>query len=147
MKKKKTLRKNYEFKNVLTKGKMYAGKQILIYISKNKLNENLIGIAISSKLCNAVKRNNIKRKIKENYRLIEDNNGMKAIFIKMILFYQKRLSPLISSTGIKCKYYPSCSEYTKQAIEKYGSIRGVCLGIIRILKCNPFSKGGYDPLK
>ena len=67
MKKKKTLRKNYEFKNVLTKGKMYAGKQILIYISKNKLNENLIGIAISSKLCNAVKRNNIKRKIKENY--------------------------------------------------------------------------------
>ena len=67
---------------------------------------------------------------------------MKAIFIKMILFYQKRLSPLISS-----KYYPSCSEYTKQAIEKYGSIRGVCLGIIRILKCNPFSKGGYDPLK
>ena len=68
MKKKKTLRKNYEFKNVLTKGKMYAGKQILIYISKNKLNENLIGIAISSKLCNAVKRNNIKRKIKENYR-------------------------------------------------------------------------------
>ena len=72
---------------------------------------------------------------------------MKAIFIKMILFYQKRLSPLISSTGIKCKYYPSCSEYTKQAIEKYGSIRGVCLGIIRILKRNPFSKGGYDPLK
>ena len=47
---------------------------------------------------------------------------MKAIFIKMILFYQKRLSPLISSTGIKCKYYPSCSEYTKQAIEKYGAL-------------------------
>ena len=72
---------------------------------------------------------------------------MKAIFIKMILFYQKRLSPLISSTGIKCKYYPSCSEYTKQAIEKYGVIRGCGLGTIRILKCNPFSKGGYDPLK
>ena len=73
MKKKKTLRKNYEFKNVLTKGKMYAGKQILIYISKNKLNENLIGIAISSKLCNAVKRNNIKRKIKEN-KIKKGNN-------------------------------------------------------------------------
>ena len=72
---------------------------------------------------------------------------MKAIFIKMILFYQKRLSPLISSTGIKCKYYPSCSEYTKQAIEKYGVIKGCMLGIKRILKCNPFSKGGYDPLK
>ena len=71
---------------------------------------------------------------------------MKAIFIKMILFYQKRLSPLISSTGIKCKYYPSCSEYTKQAIEKYGCIKGIAKGIFRILKCNPFSKGGYDPL-
>lgn len=72
---------------------------------------------------------------------------MKAIFIKMILFYQKRLSSLISSTGIKCKYYPSCSEYTKQAIEKYGVIKGCLLGAKRILKCNPFSKGGYDPLK
>ena len=72
---------------------------------------------------------------------------MKAIFIKMILFYQKRLSPLISSTGIRCKYYPSCSEYTKQAIEKYGAVKGTILGIHRILRCNPFSKGGYDPLK
>ena len=72
---------------------------------------------------------------------------MKAIFIKMILLYQKRLSPLISSTGIRCKYYPSCSEYTKQAIEKYGAVKGTILGIHRILRCNPFSKGGYDPLK
>ena len=71
---------------------------------------------------------------------------MKAIFIKMILLYQKRLSPLISSTGIRCKYYPSCSEYTKQAIEKYGAGKGIILGIKRILRCNPFSKGGYDPV-
>ena len=48
---------------------------------------------------------------------------------------------------IKCKYYPTCSEYTKQAIIKYGTIKGCFLGIKRILKCNPFSKGGYDPLK
>ena len=47
----------------------------------------------------------------------------------------------------RCKFYPTCSEYTKQAIEKYGVIRGCMLGIVRILKCNPFSKGGYDPLK
>ena len=46
-----------------------------------------------------------------------------------------------------CKYYPTCSEYTKQAIEKYGAIRGIVLGIWRVLRCNPFSKGGYDPLK
>jgi hypothetical protein len=49
--------------------------------------------------------------------------------------------------GIHCKYEPTCSEYTKQAIEKYGAVKGVFLGIKRILRCNPFSKGGYDPLK
>ncbi len=83
MRKKKTLKKNYEFKYVLKKGKMYVGKQILIYISRNKLNENLIGIAISSKLCNAVKRNNIKRKIRENYRLIENKikKGNNIVFL------------------------------------------------------------------
>ena len=49
--------------------------------------------------------------------------------------------------GIHCKYYPTCSEYTIEAIQKYGVIHGVLLGVKRILKCNPFSKGGYDPLK
>ena len=64
--------------------------------------------------------------------------------VKMIEFYQKYISP---GLGNHCKFYPTCSEYTKQAIEKYGVIRGCSLGIVRILKCNPFSKGGYDPLK
>ena len=72
---------------------------------------------------------------------------MKIIFVKLILFYKKKVSPIFSSFGINCKYYPTCSEYTRQAIEKYGSLEGIFLGIIRILKCNPFSKGGYDPLK
>lgn len=72
MKKIKTLKKNYEFKNVLLKGKFYIGKQITIYITKNKQNINAIGIAISTKTCNAVKRNRIKRLIRENYKLIKD---------------------------------------------------------------------------
>ena len=54
---------------------------------------------------------------------------------------------IFCSKKISCKYYPTCSEYTKQAIEKYGVLRGCMLGGKRILKCNPFSKGGYDPLK
>ena len=62
----------------------------------------------------------------------------------MIEFYQKKISPLL---GHNCKYYLTCSEYTKQAIEKYGVIRGSFKGVIRIIRCNPFSKGGYDPLK
>ena len=72
---------------------------------------------------------------------------MKKILIKIINGYQKHISSWLNYKGIKCKYYPTCSEYTKQAIEKYGALKGSVLGTKRILKCNPFSKGGYDPLK
>lgn len=72
---------------------------------------------------------------------------MKKIFIFIINLYKKNISPILHKLGFDCKYYPTCSEYTKQAIEKYGVIKGCYLGIKRILKCNPFSKGGYDPLK
>lgn len=72
---------------------------------------------------------------------------MKKICIYLIEWYQKNISNFFKNRNIRCKYYPSCSEYTKQAIEKYGVIKGGILGIKRILKCNPFSKGGYDPLK
>lgn len=72
---------------------------------------------------------------------------MKTFFAFLIKFYQKFISPIFHFLGINCKYYPTCSEYTKQAILKYGVLKGGWLGLIRILKCNPFSKGGYDPLK
>lgn len=73
MKNTETLKKNYEFKNVFTKGKYYSGKYIEIFYIKNNKKINNIGIAISSKITNAVGRNKIKRLIRENYRLIEDN--------------------------------------------------------------------------
>ncbi len=69
---------------------------------------------------------------------------MKKFLIYIIEKYQKYISPIL---GKNCKYYPSCSEYTKQAIEKYGSLKGTFYGIKRIIRCNPFSRGGYDPLK
>lgn len=72
---------------------------------------------------------------------------MKKIIINIIIWYQKNISMWLCSKNIRCKYYPTCSEYTKQAIEKYGVIKGIVLGIWRIVRCNPFSKGGYDPLK
>ena len=72
---------------------------------------------------------------------------MKKLIIFLIEKYQKVISPIISRHGVNCKYYPTCSEYTKQAVEKYGFFVGICKGIVRILRCNPFSKGGYDPVK
>ena len=72
---------------------------------------------------------------------------MKKILIKIIEFYQKHISLWLADKNINCKYYPTCSEYAKQAIQKYGVGKGTLLGIKRILKCNPLSKGGYDPLK
>ena len=72
---------------------------------------------------------------------------MKKISRVIFKFYKKRISPIFSFMGIHCKYCPTCSEYMMQAIEKYGFIKGFFLGIFRFLKCNPFSKGGYDPLK
>ena len=72
---------------------------------------------------------------------------MKNFIIKLIVWYQKNISIWLDSKNIKCKYYPTCSEYTKQAVEKYGVLKGFLLGIWRVIRCNPFSKGGYDPLK
>ncbi len=71
---------------------------------------------------------------------------MKKLLIWLITQYQKYISEWLKSKNINCKFYPSCSEYTKQAIEKYGAIKGLTLGICRIIRCNPFSKGGYDPV-
>jgi len=71
MKKTITLKKNYEFKRILTRGKYYSGNYIEIFVTNNQL-KNHIGIAISVKIAKAVKRNRIKRLIRENYRLMED---------------------------------------------------------------------------
>ena len=72
---------------------------------------------------------------------------MKKLLLWLIEKYKKHISLWLESKNVHCKFYPTCSEYTKQAIEKYGAIKGTFLGICRILRCNPFSKGGYDPLK
>lgn len=67
MRKVNTLKKNYEFKNVIRKGKYYIKKHIIIYITKNSKKKNVIGVAVNAKLCNAVKRNKIKRIIREAF--------------------------------------------------------------------------------
>lgn len=67
---------------------------------------------------------------------------MKKLILLLINVYQK-LSKLTPS---RCRFYPTCSQYTKEAIIKYGVIKGGTLGIKRILRCHPLNKGGYDPV-
>ena len=84
MKKTKMLKKNYEFKNVLSKGKYYSGFCIEAFIRKNNLkDENLLGIAIGTKIAKATKRNHIKRLIRESYKNIESdiNTGNSIVFL------------------------------------------------------------------
>lgn len=68
---------------------------------------------------------------------------LKELLIKLIKIYQK----ISSLTPPVCRFTPTCSEYTKQAIEKYGILKGLWLGLKRVCKCHPFHPGGYDPLK
>lgn len=68
---------------------------------------------------------------------------MKKIFLWLIRFYKKYISV---HTLPSCKYYPTCSQYGLEAIERFGAFKGGLLTVFRILRCNPFSKGGYDPV-
>jgi uncharacterized protein len=68
---------------------------------------------------------------------------LRKVFLLPLRAYQRLLSPLL---GNRCRYYPSCSEYAAQAIERYGILRGLVLAGWRLLRCNPFSHGGFDPV-
>ena len=69
---------------------------------------------------------------------------MKRLLLWLIRFYRRQISPL--KKGPSCRYIPTCSEYALTAVERYGALRGGLMALKRILRCNPFSKGGYDPV-
>ena len=68
---------------------------------------------------------------------------MKKLIIKVIRFYQRKISPLF---GPRCRYYPTCSNYAVEAVERFGALKGSILTVSRLLRCNPFFTGGYDPV-
>jgi hypothetical protein len=69
---------------------------------------------------------------------------IKKIFLALIRFYQRAISPY---TPRSCRFYPTCSQYTFEAIQEYGALKGSWLGLKRLLKCHPFHPGGYDPVQ
>ena len=70
--------------------------------------------------------------------------SLRGLAVAAIKLYQRAISPGLPNS---CRFYPSCSQYTVQAIEKHGALRGVSMGAWRIMRCNPFSKGGFDPVR
>jgi putative membrane protein insertion efficiency factor len=69
---------------------------------------------------------------------------LRRVVLLPLRAYQRVLSPMF---GQRCRYYPSCSEYAAQAIERFGILRGVVLAGWRLLRCNPWSRGGFDPVE
>ena len=176
MKFSESLKKNKDFQVVYKNGKSYANRYLVLYIRENGMDKNRLGISVSKKVGNSVVRHHLTRLIRESYRLQEEHfqcgfdlvviaragakersyhslyicmiskevTQMKKILIGMIRFYQKYLSGL--KTTYHCIYTPTCSQYGIEAIEKYGAVKGLALTVWRILRCNPFAKGGYDPV-
>jgi putative membrane protein insertion efficiency factor len=71
---------------------------------------------------------------------------MKKPLLACIRFYQRSISPGLNHSRYGCKYIPTCSQYAYEAIERHGALRGFLLSVWRVLRCNPFSKGGFDPV-
>jgi putative membrane protein insertion efficiency factor len=70
--------------------------------------------------------------------------AMKFLVLDMLSIYKAIVSPLMP---VACRFEPTCSEYTRQAVEKYGALRGTWMGLKRVLRCQPFCEGGHDPVK
>lgn len=67
----------------------------------------------------------------------------KLVTLKILLVYKWAISPLFPAS---CRYVPTCSEYAMEAVERYGAVRGMMMGVARVLRCHPFVRGGYDPV-
>jgi putative membrane protein insertion efficiency factor len=69
---------------------------------------------------------------------------MQRLILALLRVYKLAISPLLPSA---CRFYPTCSEYARDAVARYGAVRGCWLGVRRLLRCHPFHAGGYDPVR
>ena len=74
---------------------------------------------------------------------LEEKRVLRALILRIIRFYQRALSPLL---GNNCRFHPSCSQYTYEAVERYGAAQGMWMGLRRICRCHPWHQGGFDPV-
>ena len=80
-------------------------------------------------------------RIKKQNKYYDSLTGLKKLLLKIVKLYQLFISPFL---GHHCRFYPSCSEYCCLAIQKYGTLKGLSLGVRRLLSCHPWNRGGVD---
>jgi putative membrane protein insertion efficiency factor/ribonuclease P protein component len=157
-----------EIKKILRQKQFHFTSPLLYFTGQDNKKAERILVICSKKLGSAVSRNRIRRqivgwyiknrhKIAKNIDMISPRSRIRSpagagakkdqVMSKLIIYllslYKKTVSPLL---GEHCRYYPSCSEYTGQAIEKHGAGKGLLFGIKRLIKCNQFFPGGFDPV-
>lgn len=88
----------------------------------------------------------VRTRIPKSFSAVFAMNQSPAAYVILLLlrFYKKFVSPILPPA---CRFTPTCSEYTFEAVERYGALKGCFLGIKRIVRCNPFCKGGFDPVR
>ena len=129
-----TVKENYEFRRIYRKGESAVSPQLVIYCQRNRRGHSRLGVSVSTKLGCAVVRNRVRRRIREIYRLNK---------AKMLPGYD--LIVVARVRAVETDYQKLDRTYL-QAVEKYGPLRGGFLALRRLLRCNPFHKGGYDPV-
>ena len=156
-----TLKENYEFRRTYQKGVSAVSPVMVLYCRKNRLCRNRLGLVSSTKLGHAVVRNRCRRRLREQNchgplagaakavppsvpeGRSDEGARMKRVLLALVRFYRRAISPFRPPC---CRYTPTCSQYALEAIEKYGALKGGWMAFRRILRCNPFHKGGYDPV-
>ncbi|CAG0889459.1 unnamed protein product [Cyprideis torosa] len=165
------LRKKREFDKVYRQGRRLHGAGFSLIFCENGLEHSRLGISIHRRLKGAVRRNRIKRIIRESFRLNREKYPLlsdivfavrvdfaarspekhklspmqlpRRLAVGCILLYRYCVSPVLPPS---CRFTPTCSRYAIEAIEKYGLAKGCYFSLKRIFRCHPFCRGGYDPL-
>ena len=146
------LQKNKAFQYVYHRGRSAACRDLVMLVAKGRGMK--VGFSVSKKVGNAVTRQLFlaaegcalpaeKARCSSN-TAEKPRCAMKRALLWGIQFYRSAISPY--KGGPRCRYTPTCSQYAQTAIERYGAVKGARLAAWRVLRCNPFSKGGYDPV-
>ena len=171
--KRRRLSRSAEFERVYRQGRSKGNRYLVLYAfprAEDREEGPRLGLSVGRRVGGAVERSRVKRVLREAFweeaaRLptssdyvvvarpgalpLAEREGtaaggrVRAAAVGVIRAYQRVVSPLLPR---RCKYHPTCSAYAVQAIGTYGILRGSVLAAWRVLRCNPFSHGGYDPL-